>query len=233
MKNKTLLGLIPLLALTACQKNTVVGKYVFQMGSTSSTHIGITVELTDKKFESASVTRADAKEFTFDLDYKGEGGTDITEFKDLLDGNMRGYYYEGKQEAQGKRIHVGTTLLEGLFEDIPEVNINIDPEITEKILTCYKTDRTLDLYIPVSFKDLQHQLVWYGSYIDINTLTIKDLTEGDTIDLPGDKQGEDRIGTVPTPEEVDAMNEQFKEFFESQSFTFRAFHTLKMGLTKE
>jgi len=112
--------------------------------------------------------------------------------QDILKEGITGYYNVTNQSSDyGQRLAIGSVprkdFIPGLaavyalvkaelgpeigeiFEQIVEQSdAQISPEIIEKFVVAYCNGSNLTLQIPVSIKDFQLQLTWYGLYIDLD-----------------------------------------------------------------
>ena len=83
----------------------------------------------------------------------------------------------------------------------------------------------MNIYIPVSLDDAYYQLYWYGTDIRIDIANF----EFDIVDVEPHP-----LGSHPTKEEIEAMQEQFKADHEGCMFkTYRDFNQVTLGLIKK
>lgn len=110
----------------------------------------------------------------------------------ILKQGITGYYSLAKQEHDyGRRVNIGfvtrkefipgleviySIIKDDLGEEAAEIvesfiegsDSQISPELIQKFVVAYQKDKNLTIQLPVSFEDLQLQLAWYGTYIDIS-----------------------------------------------------------------
>lgn len=152
---------------------------------------------------------------------------------------VTGYYSVSEKnfEDKGRKINMNIILnYSGL--DVPA-------DIIQKLLIAYINGKTVQIVLPVSVSDFQYQLCWYGMYIDIDLETpnveIIDFYDPEydyLLPMPG-PQGEERIGSHPTIEDIIAMNEKYGPDAENPDFRifkkdgwFKDFNTLSVDLLK-
>ena len=251
-KALTLGCLLPL--ITSCGKNPVVGTYAFQMGKEKGTHFGLYLDLSNDDFTgNEKIVGYKKMNFSFNVSFP-EGDSEemvqvISTFLGFLkeensdDYTVDGYYQitDEKNKSGEKRMKVGFSfdyLLDTVLElyksikgsDLSEEQQEIidsfnDVSLIESVIyTTYATNE-VNMYIPVSMEDLYYQLYWYGYDIKINA---------ETYDVNVVKVTQHDAGTIPTKEEVDAINETFIADHEGMKFlTYRAFNVLKLTLIKK
>ena len=252
MKNKLLIGLMTLpLLLTSCSKNSIAGKYGFQMGKEKGTHFGLFVTLTDEYITLESQPEVTNKykkgEFAFTLKDGDEDENDeMSSLLSLIAGLLKQegdtlsvpcYYYMGNKIAKSSetevKVGIDFSFIKDVIDDteIAEVDFPVlEPDAIEKIVyTTYGSD-TITMYIPVSQQDAIYQLYWYGVdvYYDSEGIHInKDLTSHEA-------------GTHPTKEDVETINQTYGEQHSALGSligidlsSYRDFYTLAMGLNKQ
>ena len=140
---------------------------------------------------------------------------------------ISGYYYLG-DETEPVRLYLGILLFDKTYE--------IDPQLIELLMYAVLSGDTINIYVPVSIKDLQYQLYWYGWRIS----TIFDLADPTDLTEENPALKHNPIGSHPTQEDIDyisAYEKERKEKGESEYGDeifedFRDYYTLNMGLTK-
>ena len=243
MKRIKLLGLLAMLCLTSCGKAGPYGKYTFRLGKTDGSHFGLSVELKKDDYT--------AHEGMKQMQLGAELGDDFSVSKiieqyeekypiiallleDIIAkieesdlSSIDGYYQitNYKNEKYGNRVIIGSDFItEFIKENFPEIetlDIPLTPEMLEKFVCAYCDNKTFTFQIPVSIKDLQQQLVWYGYYFDFDN-TAYPFVQLDIDDMPG-YHDENRYGTHPGLEknnkgelildQVAVMNDTFKYKF--------------------
>lgn len=209
--------------LTACGATDYTGKYIFQLGKDKETHIGIYLELTNTLFDEAKPEKGN--KYTLKIDMTTSEDTSSSVIALLNDFEMEGYYAV-KPDSQID----GDTVLSIGIEFLGE--FEIPSEITTYIFAATINEKQVNFIIPVSMDDLNYQLYWYG--FDITYERIAEAEgKGETISpetfVNEDKKHE--IGSHPTKEEIDAINETYPS--EHDGKLFRDYHTLTMGLLKQ
>ncbi len=231
-----LLSSLMVLTLASCGTGTehsVSGRYTFQLGSDKDTHIGIYMELTDNDYVGKvdGVERVLGKEFdlTADLSSALEGGENsetaaLSELEDQ-DFKIKGYYTVGDDENKN-RLTLGTTILDDFFDF--NSSIQVPDKFIKNIIYATISKGVLNVYVPVSMKDLAFQLYWYGYRINTNSLMDPESYE----ELPAEQHHS--IGTHPTKEDVETIVAAEKAKGEQDNLfeSFRDYHTLSMGLVK-
>ncbi|MCR5348907.1 MAG: hypothetical protein K6E59_04790 [Bacilli bacterium] len=219
--------------LASCSKATPYGEYEFRLGKTDGSHIGISAFMSEESYDKVK----DARKMTvsaslgadFTLDDLLKNVKDKYPFVEMLleamevdtskslDPTLEGYYVVTDQidEKNGTRIRIGSDFLKEFIvstigktlPDLPE--FSLEPEVIESVVTAYWNQKSLTFRIPVSFSDVQQQLLWYGHFIDFDSLD-EPIREIDLNLLPGPK-GESRFGVHPvvnkTVNEVALVNE--------------------------
>ena len=221
-----LIFIVPLL-LTACNKKPYyVGDYVFQMGKNKDTHMGVTLKLTDNYFDENNHDKGYAFELDIDM---ASSSNDSGGFMTMLESvnPIKGFYLVNEDI----KIYDETKLFLGVgaeyFADYitsPEELENIE-KLIDSIFVANVNKTTVNLYLPVSMDDLFLQLYWYGYDL---TGTSSGSGEESTIDSP---DGTHPVGNHPTEEDIAKVNEHYPATHGGKSF--RDYHVLKLGLTKQ
>ena len=243
MKRSSFIPFVSLffLSLTSCGGQGYLGKYSFQMGRDKGVHVAATIELTNEDVLEQENVIGKAFTFTVDLQTKEEKTEEPGEYDFLIgilytalgDGTcVKGYYRVGEVYKNEKHVlHLGFSINESVKDLIRTIiedetaDVELRPELIEKIV--FSTIDTTTLYItaPVSGDDLLYQLYWYGYdiYQDENEIYRIDY-------LPEEKKHD--IGSHPTSDEVALINSdtQYKE--RHKDTTYRDYHTLSLGLIK-
>ena len=225
MNRIKILGLLPVLCLTACGGQSLYGDYSFGLGKTDGSHFGVSVSLSKEAYK--------GKEGMKKIKFSAEFGDDFS-IKDMVDSykekypiidiffslfvnesvnvsEVNGYYYISDIKTEfGKRLYFGTEDLTKLFSDDLKNLINaydpdllsgdtfdVKPEMVEKVVTAYinTNKKELTFKIPVSMSDVQQQLLWYGYFVDTGNPG-STYQKLDLDKFPG-KKGEDRYGSHP------------------------------------
>lgn len=209
------ISLFPL--LIACSKNSYAGKYVFQMGKSKGTHMSVQLDLTKDVFDPEKPEKG--KIFTLTLDaLSSDSENDFAAILEDLN-PVTGYYSVNPNEKvyDEKRLNLGLRVL-GEY-DIPE-------EITNLIFVANINSKEANFFLPVSIADLQLQLYWYGYELDWDAL-LSEETDKNPFETP---DGPHPVGSHPTQEDIDRINEHYKD---THGSAFRDYHVLKLGLTKQ
>lgn len=246
MKKIARLLLLPLIVLTSCGDKEIAGRYSFQLGKSSGSHVGIYADLTNEHVEIAS--RDDAKKFIFTIDIDQPTNKNLLSTNEdesflegLIGGKLTGYWY-ATPHPYGSRINIGTEDINELLDGIFNFPKPFSEEIIEKIVCAFVAKSTLTIHIPVSMESLQMQLAWYGYYFDTDTFDVIDfydkLPQG--AELPGnpgtrkEEERENRVGTVPTNDQMNEMKFLISTYLsEWVPITFRMPHVVKLGLLHE
>lgn len=104
--------------------------------------------------------------------------------------------------------------------DVPEGwddPTTIPTEITARFVYTTISSTTLTFNLPVSLLDLQFQLYWYG-------LDLYDISA---------RPAEHEVGTHPTKEEIDYINNELGYASAHDDTAFRDYHTLSLALSKK
>ena len=216
-KSSLLLGIVPL--LLSCSGNSPYGEYLFQMGKSKDTHMGVSLKLTKDDYDENDKDKGKKFELRIDLS-STESDNDFTAILAAVT-PITGYYKIDKTKKVYKetRLDVGLTLL-GEYE-IPQ-------EITNLLFVASLTASTVNFYLPVSLDDLEFQLYWCG--FDTNLASIFD-DESESEDPFVSPDGVHDIDVHPTQEQINAINEHYPD--QHNGKTFRDYHVLKLGLTKQ
>ena len=221
-----LVNLFPL--LLGCSNNGYAGEYVFQMGKSKDTHMGVNLTLSKDYYDVEDISKG--QKFILDIDMMSsndesqtseeEGEEEDFSFADLLAemNPLEGYYVVDKQEKiyDEKRLHIGINLL-GEFE-IPET-------ITDLIFVANINSKEVNFFLPVSLEDLMLQIYWYGYELDI----VK-IISGESDDPLATPDGNHPVGSHPTKDDIERINKYYKD---DHGKPFRDYHVLKLGLTKK
>ena len=255
MKKSKYLLLLPFLALTSCGDNSIFGTYGFSLGNGDGAHFGIYANLSNEKYTGPEPTTEESKQkyvFNLALDVPIEqlNNLELLSYDNLelqetdqgkTLGNIKGYYYIGKDTSNGTQIHIGVGDIDDIFQ-IPEIS----KELMEYVITSYMFEKCFTVHVPVSLEDLQLQLCWYGYYININSEipTLVDLFAKDSgVQIwPGPKEcGADgksnrtaRQGILPNQDQIDGMNSVISNLpnIFGTNFKMRTIHILNLGLAK-
>lgn len=260
MRKFLLLLLFPLVMLS-CGSNKYYGYYAFQMGSDKSSHFGVFVDLTQEDYymaeEEGGEEKLMGKKFKFGMRVSEDMVPDIPEddptedpmgwlqkmfvamLVDLLNVEVEnpddpdnpkgvtGYYNVSDKELEdrGRKLNMNIIL--------NYTGLDVPADVIQKLIIAYINGKTVQIVLPVSVKDFQYQLCWYGMYINLKTFEVADLLEDEEykqlLPMPG-PQGEDRIGSHPTAQEVQQMKDKYGPEF--TDFDFKDFNTLTVDLLK-
>ncbi len=230
-----LLSSLMVLTLASCgtgAKHSVAGKYTFQLGSDKDTHIGIYMELTEDDYVGKDNQKdiVLGKEFILSADLSSIGtasNVETTELSQLEDQDfkIKGYYTVGDGNNKN-RLTLGTTILDDFFDF--NSSIKVPDGFIKNIIYATISKGVLNVYVPVSMKDLAFQLYWYGYRININNLMDPESYD----ELPADQHH--TVGTHPTKDDVENIikTEKAKGLENNLFESFRDYHTLSMGLVK-
>lgn len=258
MKNKSLsILLIPILAmLSACNNNSIAGKYGFQMGKEKGTHFGIFLTLTNEYVTLDNHPEETNKykkcKYSFSLGAKeGEKSDSLISIVKMIsqllgddgednDINIDGYYYKGdkieKSNDYELKMGIDLSYLKEIFEEIdPSFTLpELDPDAVEKLVYTTYGEETITMNIPVGEVDIIYQLYWYGIDFTYDQSTGLDTTQSAC--------GVHNPGTHPTKEDVEKINKEynyqtthsfFKDEFGLDVSEYRDYYTLGMGLVKQ
>lgn len=238
--------ILPLLGLflMSCSKSSMAGDYVFQMGKDKGTHFGIYLQLTDDIVTNETTEEILGKKFKLNFALQGmsqdedvEDESELEEAKNMQRGiaravtpsidptqtdndfSLEGYYVHNpelkKKDSEGNEIvDIGITHIVFESDEGIDIPLEIDSYLIEKILYSTISGSTFTLVLPVSFEDILLQLYWYG--VDI---------------LGSDTPAAHAVGTTPTQEDIDAINQVYPASHGGEKF--RQIHRLHMGLAKK
>ena len=211
----TFISIIPL--LVGCNKDKYAGEYVFQLGKDKGTHMAVSLNLTTDLYDENDVDKGKKYELTMDMSTSG-GQEDLMEMVKALTPVTGFYKVDNNEKVYGEpRLNLGLALL-GEFE-IPQ-------NLTDLLFVAGIKGGVVTFYLPVSFIDLTFQLYWYG--YDINIQKAYEEGDADPLDTP---EGKHPVGTHPTQEDIDQINTHYAA--DHDGTTFRDYHILKLGLTKQ
>lgn len=214
-------GLWPL--LVSCSGNSYYGEYSFQMGKTKDTHIAVSLELTKERYINTEGVDSGEK-FSLSFDMKTSDVEDgfASILKEITP--ITGYYsIDNKVKIDGaSRLNIGINIL-GEY-DIPK-------DITDAIFIANISSSAVTFYLPVSMEDLRYQLYWYGWDLSGENIAAAIQDDTDIEDPIASPDGPHSLDVHPTKEEIDAINEHYKDSHDGE--LFRDFHVLKLGLTRK
>ena len=215
-KTGLLLGLFPL--LLSCSANSYHGEYVFQMGKSKETHMGVTLSLTKEYYDTENPDKGEKFLLNIDLS-TSDSESDFTAILEAVT-PISGYYKVNKaKKVYGETcLDVGLSFL-GEFE--------IPKNITDLIFVASVNSTMVNFYLPVSIEDLTLQLYWCGYDLDAGSIFDDESEEEDPLASP---DGKHDIDVHPTKEQIDAINEHYPAQHNGE--LFRDYHVLKLGLLK-
>ena len=219
-----LLGIVPL--MISCSKDPYAGTYVFQMGKNKDTHLAVSLELTKEQYELSNPDKGKKFELEFDMLTSEVDDTFSSLIQQLTP--LHGYYRVDKNQKvyDETRLCIGLNILEEY--ELPE-------EAAEMFFVASITSNFVNFYLPVSIKDLKYQLYWYGYDFSLDNFLedmFSESEEGSEGPEPSESpDGQHDLGTHPTKEQIDKINEHYKDTHNGEEF--RDFHVLKLGLTKK
>ena len=243
--------------LTSCDMNSIAGTYSFQMGKDTGTHFGLYLNLTDEYMNLEDAPGENEKykkcEYKFSLGAKEDDSNDdlislVQMLSNMINGEEKneiivpGYYYktdkktkDGQTELKmGVEFSFVNKVLEdnGLADDFELGVPTLGPDIIEKLVYTTYADQTVTMYIPVSEIDIMFQLYWYGIDFAIN--------DDDDLVIVDSSYGAHEVGTHPTKEDIDKINETYEEEhrkfirnYEMDISTYRDYYTLGMKMMKK
>ena len=256
--------------LVSCANGSIAGTYGFQLGKDTGTHFGMFLALSDEAFvpEQGDETQYEEglKKFDFTIsvnmgDDEGDAGTasvidNILDYFRDDDGNavIPGYYkLTDETNPKGeRRIKLGISFnyiaekIAKAAKEEGDTDINTDDlnmlnnaAIIQNLLCATYKDETVNIYVPVSLEDLYYQLYWYGTdlhiSIDLDAEDISDLIKITIVEVT-----KHDFGTLPTKDEVAAINQTYKQDHSNCTLPFvdvynefRLFHQIKLGLSKK
>lgn len=230
----TMFTLLPL--LIGCSGDKYAGKYVFQMGKSKDTHMGATLELENNLYDPADASKG--KKFTFTLDLQSIGESFLSALLD--EGNTFGGSYSVDENT---KVYGASSLIMNIYL-VGEYAIPAD--LTNLLFVANIDGSNVTFYLPVSIKDLQLQIYWYGYDIAvIFNQIINDAIQQqepqqdpqqeqqpeDDDPIPPSPHGEHPFGTHPTQEDIDLINQTYPDSHGGEKY--RDFHILKLGLTRQ
>jgi len=233
--SKTLfLPFIALLA-TSCGQQNYSGVYAFQLGKEESTHIAISLNLTEEDYSDPELGKKLA--FTFDLSGVGEDTEMIDptildlikSFVDLdVDGTkltLHGFYSIGEAiDNKERKLNVGISLVSETGENEKgeeETSQFVIPTemVDDLVFATIKPDQAV-FNIPTSLNDLTYQLYWYGYDINFSEFEFTEVTPH-------------QHGTHPTTEDIEYINNTLNYAKTHGDKPYRDFHQLSMALNKK
>ena len=249
----TLTCMIPLLA--SCGKNSIAGRYGFQMGKEKGTHFGLFLNLYDEAYSGeAKVSDAKRMTFSFNASFPAGDSEETQEainsvldfFKDPETGDfsLNGYYKTGSElnEKGEPRLIVGLDFIyilqSGLdvYKEITGQDINQEVKdmleilnndgLIQSLMIATYGKEEVNAYIPVSIDDVYYQLYWYGYDVKVSA-------EGEDFNIELVETTKHAFGTTPTKADVDEINKTFAADHQGTQYTtYRAFNQLKLTLIK-
>ena len=241
------------LLLSSCSKNSIAGKYGFQMGKEKGTHFGLFMELTDNYVTLESQPDATNKyksaEFSFAIKMGEEDDSEsmsniialvgqfLNQTGDVI--KIPAYYYKGNKIPKTNNIELKVGIDFNFIKDVvDDVDTSVafpvlEPDTIEKLVYTTYGNNTITMYVPVGEADAIFQLYWYG--VDI----YKD-SEGNI--LINTELTEHPAGSHPTAEEIAEINKDNKygeehawlgSLIGADLSKYRDFYTLAMGLNKQ
>lgn len=246
--------------LASCGDVDFYGKYKFTLGREGDDQTRVSIEMNLKEEDSDKLQGF--KNFDARFELTGVGGIsglsedDVDEslvqvaqsiFPFSVDENgvttIPGFYkvQDLKDDKYGNKIKIAFDLGNDLNKIITD--IGLDPtEVVSNFVCAYCNGSSFTFQVPVSITDIQMQLAWYGTYIDINPY-IKDrihsledavslflegkispkvyqLKEFYDHKLPGEQDPDKRFGSHPDSESVSDMNKKYQGLF-SNTFVYK------------
>ena len=241
------------LVLSSCGKNSFLGTYSFQLGRDSGAHFGVYATTTNKPYtyvddEDNVITVEGCKLMKLRLNLGGSSVGGIIDDLNIDDVTIKAYYSIGKKLSGdlGYILNFGFNLKDILetiiptpeepdeggivrtpdegegdednpLDNLPEDIFDITPENTAKFVYSTISKTTIAFNIPVSLDDLAFQLYWYGL---------------DLYNLENDPEAH-AIGTHPTVDDVNHINNDLHYSDTHDDKSFRDYHTLSLSLTKK
>lgn len=236
MKRKLLPLLLPLL-LASCSSSPY-GDYEFRLGQTNGSHLGIKATLLDEQYKDKEGSKtikinADLGDDFSLAEMLSSYAEEYPILKELIDAivdsvgeikEIDGYFtWTDYESSKGRRLNLGLDVLSDIMGEDAGIDLSdydLPPNLTEKFISAYLNETTLTFSVPVSMPDIQHQLIWYGYYLDFKN-PINMVKVLDTSILPG-LEGEARIGTHPTvtKENKEVILDEVAKVNEALAFTF-------------
>ncbi len=215
LKPLFLVSIIPL--LLGCSGKKYIGTYVFQMGKSKDTHMGISLQLMNEFYNPEEEELGKKYQLDVDMVTSQENDDFTSVLKEMSP--VTGYYSVDEQEKvyDAKRLKMGIDLL-GQY--------HVPDELTDLIFVANINSTTVNFFLPVSVTDLIYQLYWYGYDLNLTAL----ISGDESYDPLNTKEGKHDIGTHPTKEDIDRINTHYKD--DHAGVAFRDYHVLKLGLTK-
>ena len=235
--------------LGACSKNSIAGKYGFQMGKEKGTHFGLFLELTDNyvtlESEPEVTNKYKACTFSFTVKEGEDSSQSISNLLTLAQGflgqdgeilTLPAYYYLGNKikNSDQTELKLGVDFNE-IQKAIDDTDTSIvfpvlDPDTIEMIIYTTYGGGVITMNIPVAEEDAIFQLYWYGFdiYMDEEGIHINK-------DLVGHEPG-----THPTADDVAEINKTYGDTHKELGdligvdlSSYRDYYTLAMGLIKQ
>ncbi|MBQ2069642.1 MAG: hypothetical protein II467_01775 [Bacilli bacterium] len=129
--------------------------------------------------------------------------------------SIHGYYKVGEPLENGRKIlSLGVSL--DMFEELSGTTFEVPSTFIEMILYSEIDAKSVILTAPVSMRDLEYQLYWYG-------LDIYHITNDDLVSHP--------INTHPTNADIEEINKTYPDTHEGR--LYRDFHVFSLSLLRE
>ena len=266
------LSLVPL-ALASCGSKGYEGVYSFQLGKNSGAHATASITLKNDDYSykgkvygkqmtiygemALGPQQNDASLADSSMDEPGaseEGEESENPFaglnfsdmmtKALAEGVEEEGYYRVAEDRPSGRKHLCLGFAMEFFEEIyGEMGIELSSELIEQIIFSEIDDKKIYLQIPVSFKDLELQLYWYGT--DIRFLSSLDGNDADLFNPIQSREDDSEsslppliepvepheVGTKPTKEDIAKINETYPATHDGE--LYRYFYTVSLALTRQ
>ena len=217
LKSLCLLTCLPVM-LTSCNKDKVVGEYVFQMGKSKDTHIGVSLKLKSDLYNPEDSTKG--KQFELSVDISSQGENEYAEILSAFNPITGSYLVDNNETVyEAPRLQLTVNILG---------EIEIPQEFTNLLFVANIDKNMVNFFIPVSINYLTLQLYWYG--IDVKA---EDLFDPDTgqINTNSTPEGSHPVGTHPTEADIEQINTHYAADHDGKQY--RDYHVLKLGLTKQ
>ena len=129
--------------------------------------------------------------------------------------SIHGYYKVGEPLEHGRKIlSLGVSL--DMFEELSGTTFEVPSAFIEMILYSEIDAKSVILTAPVSMRDLEYQLYWYG-------LDIYHITNDDLVSHP--------VNTHPTNADIEEINKTYPDAHEGR--LYRDFHVFSLSLLRE
>lgn len=246
--------------LVSCANNGYAGEYVFQMGKSKGTHMGVSLKLFETYYDDTNKDKGKNFELNLDLNMAKSdptSETSITSLTNLFDGTS-----EETTSLTSETTSTNTSEDSGsgegddsdidIMDFISEFNpikgyykVNEDEKIYDETRLNIGVSILGEFEIPQTITDLIFVANISANYVNFFLpVSSSDLIfqlywygyDLGILDLSDPKaintpEGPHPVGSHPTEEDIKQINTHFKD--EHDGLIYRDYHVLKLGLTKK